>query len=347
MKKIGVCGHFAFGESPRGGQTIKTRIISEELQKKYGENEIDFLDTNKWKSNKVDLLINCLKLAYRSKHIIILPAHNGIKVFIPLFYYLTKIFGAKLHYIVVGAWLADEIKNNRFLLNKLKKVNYVYVQTETLEKKLNYLGVYENIYIMKNFKPLKPISDKKINYMNSNSFKVCILSRINEKKGIESAINVINKINERFETKKIVLDIYGPIEDNYKKKFDEILSSNVGTVLYNGSVDYDKTIEVLKDYYLFLFPTKYYTEGFPGTIIDAYSAGLPVLASEWESSKDIIKENYTGVTYEFDNENDFYEKLINLVENTTHVENMMVNCVEEAKKYTPSNALSNLYNNLE
>ena len=38
-------------------------------------------------------------------------------------------------------------------------------------------------------------------------------------------------------------------------------------------MDSEKTVKTLENYYLLLFPTKFRTEGIPGTIIDALSAG--------------------------------------------------------------------------
>jgi hypothetical protein len=36
MNKVGICGHFNMGSNAVGGQTIKTRIISESLTEIYG-----------------------------------------------------------------------------------------------------------------------------------------------------------------------------------------------------------------------------------------------------------------------------------------------------------------------
>ena len=39
MIKIGVCGHFGGNRNFLDGQTVKTKIITRELQKKYGDAE--------------------------------------------------------------------------------------------------------------------------------------------------------------------------------------------------------------------------------------------------------------------------------------------------------------------
>ena len=48
-------------------------------------------------------------------------------------------------------------------------------------------------------------------------------------------------------------------------------------VRYCGIVDYHKNVDVLKKYYLLLFPSVYIAEGFPGTLTDAFFSELRLL----------------------------------------------------------------------
>ena len=45
MKRIAVLGHFAFGSDATGGQITKTRVIGEELVRRYGDDEVSLKDT--------------------------------------------------------------------------------------------------------------------------------------------------------------------------------------------------------------------------------------------------------------------------------------------------------------
>ena len=56
----------------------------------------------------------------------------------------------------------------------------------------------------------------------------------------------------------------------------------------------------MKYYFALLFPTRFYTEGIPGTILDAYAAGIPVICSRWESCADVVDDGVTGITYPFE-----------------------------------------------
>ncbi|ALS76416.1 hypothetical protein AUC31_14945 [Planococcus rifietoensis] len=344
MKKIGICGNFALGKEAKGGQTIKTRIIKKKLEEIYGANEIAIIDTEGWKANPFKLLLMCFKLVKNCENIIIIPAHNGVRAFVPLFVILCGLFNRKLHYIVVGAWLVNLLEGKKILLNFIKKIDIIYVQTQTFQKKLNEISV-NNVEIMENFKMIPPIDLQKVAPLNHRIKKLCIFSRINEKKGIGEAIEVVRRINEI--DPAVTLDIYGPIDPIYKKELEKLIISNKNFVQYKGTVEYNDIIPILSQYYLLLFPTKFYTEGFPGTILDAYLSGLPVVASKWESWEDIITMGSTGYVYEFNVREDFYNKLLYLVKNIRVVEEMKINCIEEGKKYHADLVINKLIKNFK
>ena len=100
MHKITICGHFGGNEKFLDGQTIKTKNIYLALLEKYGEKEINRIDTYHWKKQPIIFLKRCLKGIKESKNIIILPAQNGVRVFIPLFLLINKLYKRRIFYIV-------------------------------------------------------------------------------------------------------------------------------------------------------------------------------------------------------------------------------------------------------
>lgn len=274
-----------------------------------------------------------------------MPAHKGVKVFIPLYNFFNIFLHRKLHYVVIGGWLPSMLKQDKFLYNQVKKIDYIYVETETLKKQLNSIGI-NNVLILKNFKELTSFKEDK-NYNNiskGKTVKCCIFSRIQKEKGINDAVQVITRLNQ--DGYKIKLDIYGQIEKKYEKEFYHIISNN-DFINYKGIVNYNESTKVLKQYDFLLFPTRYKTEGIPGTIIDAYFSGLPVIASRWESFAEVVIEGKTGLGYEILNVEDLYKKIVYVLNNLNILTEMKENCLNEAKKYTADNAMKILYKNLE
>ena len=84
MKRVCIIGHFGFGEELLNGQTIKTKIITNELEKQIGKNNIKKIDT----CGGIKILLKApFQIFYalkNNKNIIILPAHNGLRVYAPI-----------------------------------------------------------------------------------------------------------------------------------------------------------------------------------------------------------------------------------------------------------------------
>ena len=106
------------------------------------------------------------------------------------------------------------------------------------------------------------------------------------------------------------------------------------TVRYKGVVNPSQSVQVLRKYYMLLFPTLlFYVEGIPGTIIDAYAAGIPVISAKWESYSDVVDEGVTGIGYDFDDEDQFENILMMVAMNPDIILSKKKQCLQEAKKF--------------
>ena len=112
-----------------------------------------------------------------------------------------------------------------------------------------------------------------------------------KEKRIEDAIHTVKDINNLLGFKAFVLYIYGQVWKSYEDRFNELIKQFDGEIRYCGSIDADKSVTVLKQYFALLFPTYYEGEGFAGTIIDAFSAGIPVIATDWKYNRELVHDN--------------------------------------------------------
>ena len=320
------------------GQTVKTRNLHNILTKKIQSKNLFIVDTYGWKKHPFKLLFNCIKSFKKSDNIIFLPAHNGVKVFVPLFVFINKIYKKNLIYAVVGGWLADLIKDKKRLIKMMKKINYIFVETEGLKSKLNILGL-DNVKIMLNFKNINIMPKNELSFSYREKYNTCTFSRVMEEKGIGDAIKAISGINKKYGKDIFHLDIYGPVDDNYKEKFKALLDKYSDSVFYKGVVDSSKSVEVLKKYDILLFPTRFKTEGLPGTAIDAFSAGLPTIYSNWDYCDEFYEDNYNGIKFEMGNINEFMKALDDFYQKKYDIKRIKENCLESAKKYDSNNAI--------
>ncbi len=340
-KRICIIGHFGEGRVLLNGQTVKTKTVRKYLDYQFGRNEIIQIDTHKGKKGLLAIIFKLIKAIICCDNLIILPAQNGIKVVAPVLWFCNLLFSKKLHYIVIGGWLPNFIKNNMLLSTILKKFDYIYVETSVMEKSLCEQG-FNNVVVMPNCKDLNIISEEELIYSSKEPYKLCTFSRVMVEKGIEDAILAVQEVNNFYGRIVYELDIYGNIENGQENWFDTLRRQFPSFINYKGSVSYDKSAEVLKEYYALLFPTHFFTEGIPGTIIDAYAAGIPVICSNWESCKDIVDDKKTGIVFEFENNIEFVQILKELVLKPIELNDCKLNCLTKAKAYLPENVLNNL-----
>ncbi|MBR2336976.1 MAG: glycosyltransferase [Clostridia bacterium] len=345
MKKVTVFGHFGFGQDLANGQTIKTKIVTAEIEKCVGVEQVEKIDTVGGVKALPKLFFKCVKALKRSRNVIILPAHNGVKFFVPVLTFFNKFFKRKLFYVVIGGWLSDYLNDRKGLEKKLKKFNCIFVETSVMKQALEKRG-FKNIKVMPNCKELDILSKDQMLKEAEFPLKLCTFSRVNRQKGIEDAVMAVEKINESYGKEILLLDIYGNIDAGENDWFESLQKNFKPFVKYGGVVDFNNSVCVLKNYYALLFPTKYYTEGVPGTIIDAYAAGVPVISSKWESFEDVVDDGVTGIGYEFDNFSKLVQSIEIAVENKEKWLEMKINCLDKAKEFSPEGVLRCLISEL-
>lgn len=346
MKKVGICGVYGNDVEILGGQTIKVKELTEELIHIFGTEEVTTVNTYKWRKNPLDLFIKCCNMIKDCENIIIMPAHNGLKVFSPMFFFLNIFFKRKIHYIVIGGWLYDYLCKYKLVKLCLHKFSGIYVETKSMKKSLESLG-FNNVHIMNNFKRLKLMNKTELTTTYVEPYKLCMFSRVTQGKGIEDAINSIVNINTKMGRTVFNLDIYGPIDNRYKDRFEEIIKISPQHIKYCGFVDSKKSVDVIKNYFVQLFPTRYKTEGIPGSIIDSYFAGVPVLASRWNNFNDVIDENKTGIGFEFLSQEDLEDKLIYIANNPKTIIDMKINCIDKSLIYSPDYVMKEFIEHLK
>lgn len=346
MKKAAVIGHFAFGREYLDGQTVKTKILAEELKNHLGEKEVTSIDTHGGAKAMPKILLKCLSALKKHENVVSLPAQNGVKIVVPWLVFFNKFFHRKLHYVVIGGWLSEFLKNKKGLVKKLGKLDGIYVETTSMKNALEEMG-FDNIVVMPNCKKLDILKEDEIVYPKGEPYKLCTFSRVMKEKGIEDAVNAVKAVNEHYGRTVYKLDIYGQVDGGQTEWFEKLKSEFPDYVTYGGLVPFDKSVEVLKNYFALLFPTKYFTEGIPGTFIDAYAAGVPVITALWMNSGDVFEDGVQGYGYEFGKTEELERILKDVAANVESFNDIKLNCTVKARDYLPETAVKKLIQNLK
>ena len=323
------------------GQTVKTRNLYRLLNELDEVSKVNVVDTLNYKKKIFQILFKTIYYFTKSEYVFLCVSIKGRRFYFPFLYTINKIFKKKICHSLIGGRLEENIKENP---SWKKYVNSFYVnlvESKELVSSLNVLGVFNAVY-MPNFKNLSLINENEIVFHQGKIFRFCTFSRVQEKKGIEDAIKAIREINKEYKENRVYLDIYGPIDGDYRVKFNCLVENNKDYVRYMGCVDANESVSIVKNYYMLLFPTRYFNEGVPGTIIDAMCAGVPVLARRWHYCDEMINDRINGLVYDFEKPNELIEKIKYSINNEELINSMKVNCLQKAKEYTFESAVDQI-----
>ena len=292
--KIGVIGHLGGPEHFCDGQTVKTKNLIMLLEN--AGFQIVAADTYYNKINKCKLLWDTFLCLLRCKHIFLLVSNKGMQFYLPFLYYANKLAKRNIYHYIIGSELLELVASDEKLVKYLNALDINWFEYDSGTAFLQEKGVH-NASTLPNFKHLK-FDPAVCDYNSADGiFRFCTFSRVMEEKGITDAITAVSRINGESGSVIAKLDIYGPVETNYKETFEVLLKAYGDCVRYRGIADSGESVAILKDYYALLFPTKWAGEGVPGTLIDAFAAGVPVIATDWNANKEVITHNKQGVLY--------------------------------------------------
>jgi len=335
LYKVTVIGHFGEGLSCSDGQTVKTKTVTEGLKEHYGSERVCKVDTHGGVKTLLKAPFILKKAFTESENVVILPAENGLRVFAPLCaLWKRKRPGVKVHYMVIGGWLPSFVKKHRSLQSSLKAFDTIFVETSGMEKALAAMG-FDNLAVMPNCKALKILKPEELICSTQEPLRLCTFSRVMKEKGIEEAVQAVAAVNARYGREVYTLDIYGGVDSGQTEWFAKLKETFPPYVRYMGVVPYHKSVQILKDFFALLFPTRFYTEGIPGTVIDGFAAGVPVISTKWENFGDMITEGITGLGYGFHDGDGLEIALCRMAEHPEQILSMKTNCLTEAVKYTP------------
>lgn len=347
MYKIGVCGHLAFGDNQLNcGQTDDTRFTYEALKQALGEENVTAIDTRDWKKNPVKFFFKSVKLIKECENVIILPAQKGVRVFPVLFETLNIFFRRKLHYAVIGGWLTEMVRKSPSLMKQIKKLDCIYTELITMKNDLEALG-FTNIYYKPKFRETHAIRPEDLYVPQGEPYRVCTFSRISYEKGIEDAIEAVRYVNKTMGRTVYTLDIYGNPDADYKQRFDELQKTFEPYIQYKGFfTQVGKSSQELRTCFALLFPTWYEGEGFAGTVVDAFCAGVPIIATDWKYNPTVIRDGIDGIIYSVKTREKLREILLEAARNPEILNSKRANCLKRVEDFDPKNGIRVIVENL-
>ena len=185
--------------------------------------------------------------------------------------------------------------NIKQLINSkvIKKMNFICLTEFNKNKLLKINELYKKEIIKESKVFIKPnfTYSNETNIIENDKRENFILyaARIERNKGIFDLLDAWKDI------KDTNLVICGDGKDiNEAKRF--VKDNNITNIEFKGQTSHDNTIILMFKAKAFIAPSKWY-EGFPMSIIEAFSVGTPVITVDFGNCGYLVKQDYNGFKY--------------------------------------------------
>lgn len=207
------------------------------------------------------------------------------------------------------------------------KINYICLTEFNKEKLLSLKQIKEDrVYVRPNFTG----SWEKVIPYEQRKKQFVYVGRIEEIKGIKVLLQAWEQMGDK--APKLLLCGTGPLEEWCKKFISE---HKMNRIEMTGRIPNQQVRQILSESLGLILPTQLY-EGFPMTIIEAYSVGTPVIGSGIGNTGNIVKEGITGWKFQPDSPGE-------LVEAVGKVHDVVNQVIEEYRtKYTEEESYKEL-----
>jgi glycosyltransferase involved in cell wall biosynthesis len=191
-------------------------------------------------------------------------------------------------------------------------ISFTYKHAHLCISNSNYISSeYNKLYNLKFISIFPPSfveekNLKKKNIFNNKPFIIGTVCRLSREKGLSEFLITIAKLKSNLKLKFIIIGD-GPEENELKK-----LSIKLGiekNIIFQGFLNYKEIKQKLKTFDIYINCSHF--EGFPNSVVESLSNGIPVLASQSHGGiNDIINNKKFGYIYK--NEKDLMKILLNI-----------------------------------
>ena len=205
----------------------------------------------------------------------------------------SRLFRKPIFVKVFGAYLARRIRRTpqparKLVLSILGTAACVYPETKALAHELVEEGWLpaQRVFALPNFLPdssfVETFTAKRF------SGRCVFFGQIKREKGV---FDIIEALGGR---DGAACDFYGPVLDRDR---DDFLASiaRFRNLSYKGAVEPGGVSRVAAAYDVLLLPTYHDSEGYPAVVLEAYAAGIPVVATNWLSIPEIVEDGVRGI----------------------------------------------------
>jgi glycosyltransferase involved in cell wall biosynthesis len=270
-----------------GGVVVAFELLLSELVQQGVSCTVIDTNVKNYKNTLVAIIFIYLKLLWlipRTQLVSLQGTANAYIFIAPFVVFYSHLFNKQ---VSLRRFAGNFIEEYKSVSKPIKGViNYALKNADALFFETKYLVRYfsefnKHVYWLPNARSTPVVVRGHKEYLK----KFIFLGRVRKEKGILELLETSNLLSDDYR-----IDIYGPIIGEFD--FTKYKAN------YKGMLNPEDIPSVLSEYDVLVLPTFWLGEGYPGVIIEAFSVGLPVIASSLEGIKEIVEDGSNGILIE-------------------------------------------------
>ncbi len=267
-----------------GGVVVLFELLIKELQNQGIE--VITIDMNKNNYRNVVSAVFCIYFSFlrylpRISHV---SFHGtaGNYIFVALFVvFVSRLFRKKVSLRKFAGSFREVYENANWLSqwlirHSLKNATVLFFETKYL---VQYFSKFNpNTYWLPNYRPRPQVKKTTRSYNK----KFVFLGHVKKEKGVLELLDAADHLGTEYQ-----VDIYGTMVEPLEEK---IANSKAE---YRGVIEPENVPKVLSEYDVLVLPS--FREGYPGVIIEAFSVGIPVVATSLGGIKEMVEHGKSGI----------------------------------------------------
>lgn len=234
--------------------------------------------------------------------------------------FIVRKFGGNDYRDTGGFWF----RSNRLSEFVLRHADLCLLETRELVSQARGRGL-DGVFWFPNHRPLlETTTDKSIPSKNAVCRRFVYVSHVRESKGIYVLAEAARQLPP-----DVTVDVYGP----WFPDVNQDIFNATPNVKYRGIVAPDSVVSTLRQYDAFILPTYHPGEGYPGAILEAFIAGLPVITTQWRAIPEIVDES-VGILVEPKNAKALCGAMQRLINDADLYQTLRDNTKEKAKFFS-------------
>lgn len=317
------------------GETMKNYMLARELERQGCR--VYRIDTRNRPQRALYMIKYLYNLVFRRDSKIVFSASTFVAYKMLKIALLLGWKGDSLYYWVIGGAFGTKIEENAIDKDVYLSLHKIIVEGASMKKQLEQCG-FQNVMVLPNFKDIDYIPAIKPKQRDGIT-RFVFLSRVMPEKGVDYIVEATKLLIDDGTT-QFKVDLFGAIDDNYFVTLNNAII-DIDNINYKGYLKLDANgYDALSSYDVMLFPTYWHGEGFPGIIIDAFVAGVPVIASDWNLNSSLIKNGEDGIIIPAHSPEVLAKEMKEIIMRKVNLQEMSVKAQESCMNYDSKHVIT-------